>query len=79
MYTAIAKYTIEVNNVRGVVILPTTLSMPPALMVPILLKNSGVSSFYTGTSSAIFLKISDLSLSEKADEVKSEKKKRILS
>lgn len=79
MYTAIAKYTIEVNNVRGVVILPTTLSMPPALMVPILLKNSGVSSFDTGTSSAIFLKRSDLSLSEKADEVKSEKKKRILS
>lgn len=75
MYTAIAKYTIEVNNVRGVVILPTTLSMPPALMVPILLKNSGVSSFDTGTSSAIFLKRSDLSLSEKADEVKSEKKK----
>ena len=65
MYTAIAKYTIEVNNVRGVVILPTTLSMPPALMVPILLKNSGVSSFDTGTSSAIFLKKIQISASPK--------------
>ena len=79
MYTAIAKYTIEVNNVRGVSIVPTTLPMPLVLMVPILLKNSGVSSFDTGISSAIFLNNLDLSLSEKADEVKSEKKKRILS